>query len=88
MRMVLSMRTDLKRLTGLNWKTLNSSSKCLMLDIKNMQSTQDLSYDLLGDRYFISINITDYDDKRLNRDGTEKNTEKLIETFQDGVDSY
>ena len=59
-----------------------------MLDIKNMQSTQDLSYDLHGDRYFICINITDYDDKRLNRDGAEKDTEKLIETFQDGVDFY
>ena len=39
-----------------------------------------------GDRYFISINITKYDDPNLERKGAEKNAEKLNETFQNGVD--
>ena len=45
-----------------------------------------ISYDLDGDRYFISINITEYDDLNLKRRGAEMNTQKLIETFQNGVD--
>jgi len=39
-----------------------------------------------GDRYFIGINITKYDDPNLERKGAEKNAEKLNETFQNGVD--
>ena len=51
-------------------------------------NTLKISYDLDGDRYFIGINVTDYDDKTLKRKGAEKNTEKLIETFQNGVESF
>ena len=46
-----------------------------------------MSYDLNGDKYFICINITKYDDNSQNRIGAEINTQKLIETFKKGVDS-
>ena len=46
-----------------------------------------MSYDLNGDKYFICINITKYDDNSQNRIGAEINTHKLIETFKKGVDS-
>lgn len=45
-----------------------------------------ISYDLDGDKYFISINVTKYDNPNLERRGAERNTQKLIETFQNGVD--
>ena len=53
-----------------------------------MSNTLKISYDLDGDRYFIGINVTEYDNKTLERKGAEKNTEKLIETFQNGVESF
>ena len=46
-----------------------------------------ISYDLDGDKYLICINITEYDDANKNRSGAERNTQKLVETFQDGVDA-
>ena len=51
-----------------------------------MSNTLNISYDLDGDRYFISINVTEYDDQNLERKGAEKNSQKLIETFQNGVE--
>ena len=39
-----------------------------------------------GERLFICINITEYEDTKQNRTGAEKNTVKLIETFQESVD--
>ena len=53
-----------------------------------MSNTLKISYDFDGDRYFIGINVTEYDNKILERKGAEKNTEKLIETFQNGVESF
>ena len=47
-----------------------------------------MSYNLDGKKYFICINITEYDDKNQNRIGAERNTQRLIETFQNGVDLH
>ena len=39
-----------------------------------------------GDKLFFCINVTEYDDTQQNRVGAERNTQKLIETFKEGVD--
>ena len=49
-------------------------------------STLNIRYDLDGDKYFIIIDIKEYDDPNLKRKGAEINSQKLIETFQSGVD--
>ena len=50
-----------------------------------------MSYDLVGKRYIISINIIKYIHiNGINRDrnGTEIDENKLIETFQEGMTYY